>query len=323
MSTEPMRVRALNAGEGETPFSTALPLMASAQWQQTFPEHLRAYGVFDGMELAAVLVLQERRRLLVRIVTDPDLSPHCGLIFREQPGNAEKRNSSRKRVMTALAGFLDRTRWGIVSITFPDWITDFQPFVWRGFKVLVRYTYQIRLGNRPDDELLGEMNSTRRNEIRNGHKKDLAVALCEDPTIVEQLVAKTYKRQSVSANMSQVRALLVGFARPDNSFAYVTRKAGVPVAACFCIHDAKRAYYVLGGVDDVQGVGAAAPMAMFACIRQARDRGLERYDFEGSMVPGIEHYFRSFGGDLTPLYRVVKASLPIEMALKPFRRSIF
>jgi hypothetical protein len=64
-------------------------------------------------------------------------------------------------------------------------------------------------------------------------------------------------------------------------------------------------------------------MAMFACIRHARDLGLEVYDFEGSMVPGIEQYFRSFGGTLTPLYRVVKASLPIEMALKPFKRSLF
>ena len=67
----------------------------------------------------------------------------------------------------------------------------------------------------------------------------------------------------------------------------------------------------------------AAPMAMFACIRQARELGLEVFDFEGSMIPGIERYFRSFGGTLTPLYRVVKASLPIEWALKPFRRSIF
>jgi CelD/BcsL family acetyltransferase involved in cellulose biosynthesis len=113
------------------------------------------------------------------------------------------------------------------------------------------------------------------------------------------------------------------FATPLNSFAYVTHKADMPVAACFCIHDAQRAYYMLGGVDEEHGAAAAAPMAMFACIRHARDLGLEVYDFEGSMVPGIEQYFRSFGGTLTPLYRVVKASLPIEMALKPFKRSLF
>ena len=323
MSSEAMVVRALSEGERAAVFSTACPPMASAEWLCTFQNDLCAYGVFDGPNLMAALVLKEYRRLLTRMVTDPDLSPHCGLVLRECRGNAEKRNSESKRVMTALAEFLDRSRWGITSITFPDWITDFQPFVWRGFKVLVRYTYQIRLSGQTDEKLLGEMNATRRNEIRNGHKKALTVAPCEDFAVIEQLVDKTYQRQGLSSDLTQVHALLHGFARPDNSFAFVTCKAGVPVAACFCIRDATRAYYVLGGVDADEGVGGAAPMAMFACIRQARELGLEVFDFEGSMIPGIERYFRSFGGTLTPLYRVVKASLPIEWALKPFRRSIF
>ena len=318
-----MVVRALNEGEGAAVFSKACPQMASAAWLHAFQMDLCAYGVFDGPTLMAALVLQQRRRLMISMVMDPDLSPHCGLVLRECSGNSEKRNSERKRVMYALAEFLDRPRWGITAVTFPDWITDFQPFVWRGFKVLVRYTYQIRLRGQTDDELLGEMNATRRNEIRNGHKKDLTVAPGEDLDVVEQLVAKTYQRQGLSSDLTQVHALLHGFARPDNSFAFVTCKAGVPVAACFCIRDATRAYYVLGGVDADEGVGGAAPMAMFACIRQARELGLEVFDFEGSMIPGIERYFRSFGGTLTPLYRVVKASLPIEWALKPFRRSIF
>jgi hypothetical protein len=318
-----MFVRALRLGEADAVLRDGLPLTASPAWLKAFPGKLAVYGVFDGEDLQAALVLQEKHKLLTRIVSDAALSPHCGLTFREYSGNVEKCNSWRKRVMAAIADHLDPSHWGISSVTFPDWVADFQPFVWRGFKVVVRYTYQIHLNGKTDEALLAEMSSNRRNEIRNGHKKGLAVSLCDDRTVIERLVAKSLGRQGVESALSNAHALLNGFAQPNNSFAYVTHKDGVPVAVCFCVHDAERTYYVLGGVDDDCGVAAAAPMAMFACIRHARELGQGVYDFEGSIVPGIEQYFRSFGGTLTPMYRVVKASLPIEMVLKPFKRALF
>jgi len=30
----------------------------------------------------------------------------------------------------------------------------------------------------------------------------------------------------------------------------------------------------------------------------------ELYDFEGSMLPGVEQFYRRFGGELTPYYRI-------------------
>ena len=323
MSSGTLFVRALLPGEADAALGERTPLMASVAWLNAFPETLTVYGVFDGEELQAALVLQERRRFLTQMISDADLSPHCGLTFRQYPGNQEKCNSWHKRVMEAIAGFLDRHRWGITSLTFPDWVTDFQPFVWRDFKVLVRYTYQLQLNGRTDEALLAEMSSNRRNELRNGHKKALTVSPCEDGALIERLVGQSLSRQGVAVDLTQVHAVLTQFACADNSFAWVTRKEDVPVAVCFCLRDSKRAYYVLGGVDEERAVSAAAPMAVFACIRHARELGLEVFDFEGSMVPGIEQYFRSFGGVLTPLHRVVKASLPIELALKPFKRALF
>ena len=44
---------------------------------------------------------------------------------------------------------------------------------------------------------------------------------------------------------------------------------------------------------------------------------------ERQSLPQIERYFRGFGGQLTPYYRVNKASLPIEILLKFIKREIF
>jgi hypothetical protein len=62
---------------------------------------------------------------------------------------------------------------------------------------------------------------------------------------------------------------------------------------------------------------------MWESVKHAKDLGLRYFDFEGSMVPQIETYFRGFGGRLTPYYRINRASLPIEIILKFFKRRLF
>ena len=62
---------------------------------------------------------------------------------------------------------------------------------------------------------------------------------------------------------------------------------------------------------------------MWEAIKFAKKLGIKYFDFEGSMVPQIERYFRGFGGKLTPYYRINKAKLPLEILLKFYRRELF
>ncbi len=41
------------------------------------------------------------------------------------------------------------------------------------------------------------------------------------------------------------------------------------------------------------------------------------------MFESIEKYFRAFGGDLVPYYRINKAFLPLEILLKFIKRELF
>lgn len=322
-SSKAMTVRPIEAAEAAALPGADPTVVTSAAWLSAFAGEVQAYGVFDNNTLQAVFAVRPARRWGVPVCGDPLLAPHCGLVVAGAPGNTEVANSRNKQVMTALAEFLGQSRWALLSVTFPDGIRDFQPFAWRGFKVIVQYTYQIPLKGRDDDALLAQMGERRRSQIRNGYKRDLQVEPCADPAVVEALAGRTFSRQGVRNDRASIRRLLHGFATPGNSFACATVSRGEPLAVTFCVHDQRRAYYLLGGVDERQQQPAASPMAMFGCIRRARDLGLETFDFEGSMIPGIERYFRSFGGTLTPLYRVVKAWLPVELALKPFKRSLF
>ena len=133
----------------------------------------------------------------------------------------------------------------------------------------------------------------------------------------------TFARHRVVANRGLIKTILFSFARPDNSYTFVVRSQGIPIAGAFVIHDARTAYYLLGGYHSESKHHGAGTLALFDAIRHARGLGLKTFDFEGSMIPAIERYFRGFGGKLTPYYRVNKAWLPLEMALKLVRRNLF
>ena len=52
-------------------------------------------------------------------------------------------------------------------------------------------------------------------------------------------------------------------------------------------------------------VGVAS--CLWEAIRWARGIGLEVFDFEGSSVPGVERFFRRFGGNLETVTRSPRA----------------
>jgi len=95
------------------------------------------------------------------------------------------------------------------------------------------------------------------------------------------------------------------------------------LAAACCIHDATTAYYILGGHDADKKQRGAAGIAVLSAIRYAKELGIKTFDFEGSMIPAIESFFRGFGGELTVKYAVHRANLPLEMLLKFVKREIY
>jgi hypothetical protein len=55
---------------------------------------------------------------------------------------------------------------------------------------------------------------------------------------------------------------------------------------------------------------------MWKSILHARQLGLRTFDFEGSMIPEVERYFREFGGKLIPYYEISKAKFPVNLLMR-------
>ena len=71
--------------------------------------------------------------------------------------------------------------------------------------------------------------------------------------------------------------------------------------------DTHAVYYLFGGAGTA-GRGDTGSWGMWACLCHFKQAGIPLFDFEGSMIPEIERYFRSFGGTLVTHFAIEKKS---------------
>jgi len=224
--------------------------------------------------------------------------------------------------LEAMAALLAQESPAMLSFSLAREVQDALPFYWRKFKVIPGYTYLLDLSS-TIGEIEANMASVRRRNLSKASRDGLSVRRIADLSVVHDLVLATFDRQDVRISRHYIERILFDFANEFNSFAFATYRDNTPIACTFVVHDRVTAYYLLGGYTAGEKHHGAGPLAMFAAIMHAKGLGLAAFDFEGSMIPTIERYFRGFGGRLTPYFTVNKAWLPIEIVLKFIKRESF
>ena len=299
-------------------------LFNCSDWLVLFGDNVQTLGIFeDGGEMVGGLSFIHEHPFGLKIVRNAPYTPTCGPFIAVKAQNPVAILETRRKVLECIVEYLEKENPAIVRLGLDQGIFDALPFFWAGYKVIPAYTYRLDLSISLE-QIKKNMSPTRRNDITKALRDGLTVRLTTDLDVVKQLCLVTFNRQKLQVNQTWLDAILFKYANSSNSYAFTTyRSDDIPIATCFVVHDTKTAYYVIGGYSAELGHHGAGAMAMFEAIKHAKEIGLKIFDFEGSVVPAIERYFRGFGGELTPYYTVNKAWLPFEIGLKFFKRNLF
>ena len=292
-------------------------------WLQMFGDNIRFYGFYDkGGKLIGGFATYLEKKFGLKIYRNPPFTPFVGPFLNIESQKPVSIMSKWKKALSLMADHLESLPYAVISVSLGRNIVDTQPFRWRKFKVIPGYTYILDLSNSVKNIEM-DMSAERRNDISKATRDGLITKLVDDYSIVKSLVLKTFSRQEIVANEYYLNKILFEFANNGNSFATVALKNDSPISASFCVYDNNTAYYLLGGYDSENKHHGAGALAVWEAIKHTKELGLKQFDFEGSMVPQIEAYFREFGGKLTPYYGINKARLPLEILLKFFKRELF
>lgn len=190
-------------------------------------------------------------------------------------------------------------------------ITDWLPFYWGGYKQTTRYTY-ILDGIHASDNLWENMSQPIRRNIRKAQKQGIEVR--SGITIPEfmEIQRLTFQRQGKHpVGIPVLEQLIRESLRRDQGLLWgAYDQEGNLHAAVFVVLQEASAYYVAGGGDPRFRASGAHSLVLWEAIQEAAAY-TDKFDFEGSMLPGVERFFREFGAKQMPYFAINKGNLSL------------
>ena len=269
-------------------------LFAEPWWLDAVaPDEWGEVLVHEGDELHARLPFVSKQRLGVRALTQPKLTPMLGPWLEPSSANYAKRLSREHALMEQLIEGLPRSDLFLQGC-HPS-VTNWLPFYWADFDVTVLYTYCL------DDlsDLDAVWSGFRQNIRREIRKAEKTLTVRSDLGVAEflELNEKTFRRQNMALPHTPELVERLDRACSDRGarrIFFAVDEADRLHAALYVVWDEHSAYYLMSGADPELRTSGAGSLLAWEAIKFSAGV-TRRFDFEGSMVPALERFFRSFG----------------------------
>jgi hypothetical protein len=247
-----------------------------------------------------------KESLGVTALTQPPLTPALGPWIAPSDGGYAKQLTREHEAMAELIDALPR--FDLFAQSFHPRVTNWLPFYWSGFQATVRYTYRLDdLGDL--DRVQAGFRPSLRREIRKAERTLVVRSDLGLPAFLE-LNAKTFRRQGLPLPYSRevVERVDAACARHDaRRVFFAVDGDGRAHAALYVVWNRDSAYYLMSGGDPALRTSGAGSLLAWEAIRFCS--GVTRgFDFEGSLIPSVERFFRSFGARQVPYLHVRKAN---------------
>lgn len=259
----------------------------------------------DGHVVAA-MPYQLTRKHGLTLICNPVLTQTLGPWIRDVPAKQCTRLAREKDLMYALIDQLPS--FSSFSQNWHHSVQNWLPFYWRGFEQTTLYTYVIQ--DLADlDAVFDNFSPSYKNKIRKAAK---VVSIHCGLSLEEfyRINRMTFERQGKTIPYSfdfvakQDRALSKRGAR---EIFYAKDSDGAIHSALYLVWDDMSSYVHLVGENPQLRSSGAGIRLIWEAVRYTRQvLGLNRFDFEGSMLESVEQVRRDCGAVQVPYFSISK-----------------
>ncbi len=231
-----------------------------------------------------------KRKLGLPYMTLPPLSPYLGPYIYVKP---EFTPAGLQAIREIAIGRLGRQLPWCTHRVFSSIPNTTQIYTVADTNIIKRRTYLIAAEQAAQYEV---KDLKQRNNIKSA-REALTVVKSEDVLTLYILAARVFQKQAQVIPFSQ--SFFLNYdkelkSRHARSIYLAHDHEQSAVAGVYVIHDQYHTYYIISGRVDGAHRGAVA-LLLSEAISDALSAG-RIFDFEGSMIPGINRFFKSFGG---------------------------
>lgn len=193
------------------------------------------------------------------------------------------------------------------------------PFRWLDCRLEPNFTY--RLTDLSDCAgIYQRFNKTAKKNIKAAKNKTAIYSEARPDTLLD-LLDKTFEAQNRKNPLPKelIRKIMEVCGATEHGIYLEARDSEQNVHSCaYFVYDEDACYYLLGASNSRFRSSGAQSLVLWEGIQFAAEHS-RVFDFEGSMVEGIENFFRQFGGVCTPYYTISRRNFlgEILLATKP------
>ena len=273
----------------------------------------QAIEVWQDHTLVAIMPLLVKSKAGMTYALQPAFCQYWGIFFGpdKDSGNYKHFSTRKKIVKAALEAIPSSIRWFLNGFA-PEF--DYpHPFHWAGYALKTRYTYRLNLGIGAA-ALEKAYDGDTRYDIRKAASNGLDVKTCDDGAELLRLIEANHtsgKFLLKPDEITKLKALIPVLFKEKLGFLLEVHNAQGQVIASglFGNFAGKTAYLMSAQSPEGTSQGAMTLLLDFAIKKSATSSRV--FDFEGSMIEGIEGFFRGFGGAPVPYLTIEKNQLPL------------
>jgi hypothetical protein len=253
-----------------------------------------------GGNIRGALAYHTKRYFGVRVILPPQLTPYTGLwLDIDKDAKSHTRYALEHEITTEIIADLPRVPFLKLSTSFM--FQDGLPFLWNGFRQTLKYTYVLE--NLQDTNFIfNQFKSELRREIRLGEQQ-YELKIIDNIDIFYDFNKKAFERKGLKIpySLSFLQKLDTACVARNARKIYVAEQNNISVAMLYTVFDDHTTTNLMNAFDPEISRNVGVKYLLWCAIKDASVRE-HRFDFEGSMLPGIEAFVRGFGGEAKPYY---------------------
>jgi len=237
------------------------------------------------------------KKLHLSLIRNPLLTPYSGpLFFLPDTLSSYKRISLEEKLISEMMGQFPK--WDFMEVMTLPGFNNFLPFHHCGFTNTQRITYHLDI-TQPESILWANIQSKQKYAIKKAQEILHLTDAYENVKLLYQMHRNTLESKGEKHPYPEnfFNKIIDVSQKQNASYCKAASTANGTIAAiAFCVYDATAMYLLLTATNKNAKYNGAVALLIWDAILAAKEKGLQLFDFEGSMDKGIEGFFRSFGG---------------------------
>ncbi len=287
----------------------AIPIFMQPWWLDTACKPMDWDVVLDIQkdEIRGALVIFKKSKYGITYIVQPPFTFYSGIWFNPNfvPSNVSNRRTFQREVSNNI--ILSLPSFDYLSLKLKYDLLDSLVFSWKDFMVQPMYSYQLY--NIENHEVIfNNYNEITKRKIKKS-AANYTIQHSDDAKITAQVWESTFVRKGLKSPYSiTIFQDLINKTIENKQGAnlHLLDLDGKLQAVAFIVWDHEMAYNITTAYIENSTLTDASCVLLHEAIKLASEH-VHTFDFEGSMIAGVEQLFRGFGGTLTPYFSIKKS----------------